>query len=52
MHRCTFFDTTVTDWIINRFSNEIDSVDSAIPSAFSQLLTTHITVVVALKILI
>ncbi|CAF3575220.1 unnamed protein product [Rotaria sp. Silwood1] len=47
----SFFDTTPIGRIINRFSKDIDSVDSALPNAFSQALTTLITVIATLIIL-
>jgi ATP-binding cassette subfamily C (CFTR/MRP) protein 1 len=47
----SFFDTTPIGRIINRFAKDIDSVDSALPNAFSQSLTTLITVVATLIIL-
>lgn len=48
----SFFDTTPIGRIINRFSKDIDSVDSSLPNAFSQALTTLITIVATLIILI
>ncbi|CAF0999654.1 unnamed protein product [Rotaria sordida] len=48
----SFFDTTPLGRIINRFSKDIEAVDSALPNAFSQSLTTLITVVATLIILV
>ncbi|CAF4075111.1 unnamed protein product, partial [Rotaria sordida] len=48
----SFFDTTPIGRIINRFSKDIEAVDSALPNAFSQSLTTLITVVATLIILV
>jgi len=48
----SFFDTTPIGRIINRFAKEIDSVDSTLPSSFSQLLTALVTVIATLIILV
>ena len=48
----SFFDTTPIGRIINRFAKEIESVDTALPSAFSQALTTLVTVIATFIILI
>jgi len=48
----SFFDTTPVGRVINRFTKDIDSVDTALPNAFSQALITLITVVATLIILI
>ncbi|CAF1296123.1 unnamed protein product [Rotaria sp. Silwood1] len=47
----TFFDTTPVGRIINRFAQDIESVDSMLPQAFSISLNTLIGVVTTLIIL-
>ena len=48
----SFFDTTPVGRIINRFSKDIDSVDSTLPEIISHLLAALITVFATLVILI
>jgi len=48
----SFFDTTPIGRIINRFTKDIDSVDTILPFAFSYTLDAFIAVVATLLILI
>jgi ATP-binding cassette subfamily C (CFTR/MRP) protein 1 len=48
----SFFDTTPIGRVINRFSKDIDSVDSSLPTSFSQSFGTLTQVLITVIILI